>query len=124
MIGYTNNEGLLKQVFENQDGKSSEIDFSQYIPSNLHVSKQSEAAKQIVQRMKDFYMTNRDKKDGPMQAEIDVMTDTWFWYGIYCSMRYRLRAADSTIFLYRFTADTALNTFKRMNPVTAKHPGK
>lgn len=125
MIGYASNEGLLKQVFDKKLGKSShEIDFLQYIPNDLNIEKDSNISKIIVEKIKQFYVGNKDLQFSDMQPEIDIMTDSWFWYGIYTSIRLRLAASNSPIYFYRFSADTNLNTFKKLNPITAKHPGK
>lgn len=122
MMGYADNEGILKQVFENQDGKHlSPVDFTQFIPNDLNLEVGSEEANAVLEKLKGFYTSEKEKD---LKPEIDVMTDTWFLYGIYSSLRYRLEVSDSPIYFYRFTADTAMNTFKRMNPVTAELPGK
>lgn len=124
MMGYTSNEGLLKQVFDKQLGKStSEIDFQQYIPCDLNIARGSNKSNVVAEILKEFYVGSKQLGNNDMQPEIDIMTDSWFLYGIYTSIRLRLEASKSPIYFYKFSADTELNTFKRINPITAKHPG-
>lgn len=122
MFGYTSDEGLLTQVFRNLEHKPEKIDYSKYIPNDLIVD--TDTSKKIQRDMKQFYTKYQDSQVDDMQQEINLATDSWFWYGIYSSIRARVKTSQSPIYLYRFSADTRLNIFKRLNPITAKHPGK
>lgn len=121
MIGYNSDEGLFKHAYGDIDPDTFEVDWTEFVPSDLDPHNDTEVRASIARDISEFYLSSgyADK----IKMDIDAFTDANFLYGIYTSLKARLATCTSPIYFYRFSMSSKLNLVKNSNPATANRTG-
>lgn len=122
MLGFTNNEGIIWDTVplvksqEPQDAHPEETVLLSFNITNADLK--TEIAKQI----EHFYYKNDHSSVGRL-GRIKHAGDAWILWEVLKSAKAHAKIEDQDLYLYMFSADTKLNYFKRLHPITAKVEG-
>lgn len=121
MFGLTNEEGIIADVISFvTTGKEMELRPVQTLVRTLNL-KTEEEKKEAMDEIKKFYTKISKKSDRPSQLWIGG--DAWLTYGVHKSAVSHAKRDHKDLYFYVFSADTQLNYFKQLHPVTAKYKG-
>ncbi|KAI4468811.1 carboxylesterase [Holotrichia oblita] len=93
-------------------------------PTELRLERDSEEAVALLQKIYDFYFNGtKPTLQNNELSLINVYTDIYFAYPSIRLALEHVKTAKSPIYLYRFSADTKLNVYKRNDQTIAHYPG-
>ncbi|KAI4468856.1 carboxylesterase [Holotrichia oblita] len=93
-------------------------------PTELRLERDSEEAVALLQKIYDFYFNGtKPTFQNNELSLINVYTDIYFAYPSIRLALEHVKTAKSPIYLYRFSADTKLNVYKRNDQTIAHYPG-
>ncbi|KAB0804411.1 hypothetical protein PPYR_01381 [Photinus pyralis] len=126
MIGYTSRECLLIHFMNrnaNVPNKGLDIitDFEMEIPRTLNVIKGTSLSKRMAEKIKFFYLGNKEWADEIKSQYYLLKTDNMFIWPIQKNLRYHAKSSTNPTYFYRMSIDTSINLFKRS--INIKLPG-
>lgn len=121
MLGFTNNEGLVGDVINRLRGiEPQDIPPESSIVYHFNITDENVKA-EIANKVRNFYY-----EDNPAIGRLGRMNligDAWIVWGMLKSARAHAKLGGQNPYLYMLSADTQLNYFKRLNPITANIEG-
>ncbi|XP_017781967.1 PREDICTED: esterase E4-like, partial [Nicrophorus vespilloides] len=118
-FGYTNKEGIIYHVFNIlETGKLLVLtDFKEMLPKDLDMD-----MNEFEDAIKSFYFNSEDPSEKNCENFVDLASDLWFRIGYEDVIKAHAKNGDM-LYYYRFSADSKMNTFKRLSNITAAFTG-
>ncbi|KAK9719044.1 Carboxylesterase family [Popillia japonica] len=125
LVGINDLEGLLMEMtYLQATGQSMLIeDFTEFIPEDLEITPGSEEERALSQRIKEFYYGDTEPSRDDIMPAIDLFSDFLFGFPTYRAALEHIKTSSNPVYVYYFTADTALNLIKIMMPMFRQYPG-
>ncbi|XP_063921165.1 juvenile hormone esterase-like [Zophobas morio] len=118
IFGYTTTEGMLIELKIRPRQPSAPKDFETIIPHALQVVRGSENSKNIAKKIKEFYYGQPDSEN-VLDNFYKIHTDNYFFRDIMFATQHHSVYNKYPVFLYRMSADTSLNIFKKIGKISA-----
>nr|XP_022909379.1 esterase B1-like [Onthophagus taurus] len=110
IFGYTSREGIL---FDFMYKEAKQYDLETAIPHFMNIEKGSPLSLKISEKIKKFYFEGDDFKIGGDKL-YQLQTDNLFLRGIYQSAKHHAKVNKNSVYLYRFSMETELNTMRML----------
>ena len=119
MLGFTADEGIVFLTVMNVYLNQKLITPDQAIPYYVNI-KDDETRTNILNDIQDIYYKNASTEN---EGFINLVGDTWIYFDIYRTLVHQVKMSKSPVYLYRFSADTSMNFFKKLSSLTTDYPG-
>lgn len=122
MLGFTNNEAILWDVLlllTNQE--LQDIPPERAVLYSFNITDENIKI-EIANKIRNFYYGGNHSSFDNL-GRYKLGGDAYVYWEALKSAKYHAKIEDQNVYLYMFSADTELNYFKRLHPMTAKIEG-
>ncbi|XP_053602680.1 juvenile hormone esterase [Plodia interpunctella] len=116
LIGYNSIEGLMSVSEDKIIDKNNDTKF--LVPREILRKISAEKAKDMGERIKTFYVGDKNFSNDTVKSFVNIVTDTNFIYNMNRFAAY-YSATKQSVFAYRFNYDTDLNIAKKYTSIPA-----
>ncbi|CAG9864091.1 unnamed protein product [Phyllotreta striolata] len=114
IIGYNSREGLLYEVIrKTRTDADLPENLERDIPYDLKVPERSPQAKEIAERMQQFYYKDNDLSEKNINTRYLMVGDIHFVHGIQKTVSLLTKHSKAPVYVYRMSVTSSLNFFKK-----------
>nr|QIK02096.1 carboxylesterase 2 [Holotrichia parallela] len=121
MIGYTDAEAIILDVEALlRTGNMGKLLTGSALLHTLN-AKDEKTKEEITNQINSFYYGDLASTD--RSKVYNLVGDAWVYWGAYNSLLAHSKMSHKDLYFYIFAADTELNYYKRLHPITSKYAG-